>query len=116
MSKSKKCYSVYKEFVDAKGEKHTVLVYGELRLEHLNVRGRKVQLKCLNFGHAICSHNDEFNEEVGVKLAKKRFYCDPMCTFNHNFLNEDMVQAILNNEVDYIVNHLDKYLPKRKEA
>jgi len=111
-----KTYCVHQEFIDGNGEKHTVLVYGELELTNVNAKGRKVQLKCLNFGHAICSHDDTFDLEVGINLAKRRLYRDPLCTLNHNFLNEDMVMAVLKNEVNYIIGHLDKYLPKKKEA
>lgn len=113
MSKIKtKTYVHHKEFVDKKGNKRTVLVCGKLNLEHTPFG----QLKTLNFGHALCSPDDHFDLETGVKLAEKRLYRDPLITYNHNFLNEDMIAAILENEVEYIIENIEKYLPKKKEA
>ena len=112
-------YCVHKEFFDTLGHKHTVLVYGEVTQEKIDVEilpfiYQKKVIKSLNFGWAICSEEDEFNEEYGKHLAKKRFYHDVggLQTGNRNFLCDDMVLAILNNEVNYIISHIDKYVPE----
>lgn len=116
MAKIKK-YCVHKEFFDSLGIKHTVLVYGEVYKDKIKVDvlpfiSQTKIAKTLNMGWAICSEEDEFDEEVGINIAKRRFYqFGGLNTLNRNLLCDDMVLAILQNEVNYIITHIDKYLP-----
>lgn len=120
MSKNKervRGYSTHKEYFDEFGHKHTVLVYGEVTISKIDVEVlpfvyTSKMLKTFNMGWAICAEGDEFDEEYGKKLAKKRFYkyMGDLQTTNKNFLNDDMVMAILQNEVNYIIKHADKYV------
>jgi hypothetical protein len=112
-----KKYVTHREFFDENGHKHTVLVYAELSVIRLNVEilpyvYQKKMLKSLNMGWAICSEEDTFDVEIGIKLAKKRFYrhMGDLQTTNRNFLTDDMVEAIIQNEVNYIISHSDKYI------
>jgi hypothetical protein len=83
-----------------------ILVYGEMTER----KTRENSVKTLNMGWSICQTNyDEFDTEKGINLAKKRFE-KPLVTENGKFLTSDMVLAILKNELDYIENHIDKYL------
>ena len=65
-------------------------------------------------GFAICNSSDTFNINTGIKVAKKRFAKSPMTTQNGNFLTEDMLKAIVDNELNYILNNIDHVLAKTK--
>lgn len=68
--------------------------------------------KTFNMGWAICNGDDVFSEEVGETICRRRFSKSPMKTQNGRFLTKDMCQAIVDNEVDYIINHISEFLPK----
>ena len=112
-------YFSYDVFFDGNGQKHTVLVYGEIKSQKISSLSpykflKKRTLKSLNIGWAICSEEDEFDLDTGIKLAKKRLYKNlgDLFSFNRNFLTDDMVNAILKNEVNYIKSHIEKYISK----
>lgn len=67
-------------------------------------------VKEFNMGWAICDERDEFDREIGRRIAKKRFSKSPMKTQNGNFLTIDMCNAIVANECKYITEHIDKFL------
>lgn len=122
------------------GKRYIVAVYGELSetKEHdgicickvkTNRSGREInsvdtengniilcdektrsRLKTFNMGHAICAPEDVYSEDVAIKLCKKRFAKSPITTRNGNFLTIDMVTAIIENEVDYICEHINKFV------
>lgn len=68
--------------------------------------------KIFNMGWSICAECDTFNEDIGIKICKRRFNRSPIKTQNGRFLTTDMCQAIVNNEVEYIINHIESFLPK----
>ena len=141
MSKKLRRYHATREVIDSKNQKHTILVYGELlqtnddkgfilapitykkkdRNNIVSFDDKYVVLsrhndlrptREFNFGWAICDPNDEFDMATGVKLAKKRFSDSPMTTTDVRFFSDDMIAAILKNELNFIQEHLeDKYLP-----
>jgi len=124
-------------FVDKNGEKHIILVYGELtKTNHLNgVMVSKVKyvagdrriidfenepmiinstdsyssLKEFNFGWAICDPRDKFDEAKGIEFCKKRFGRTPLSTQEGKFLTDDMIEAILANEIEFLKN--EKLIP-----
>lgn len=120
MSKNKeriRPYCTHREYFDKLGHKHTVLVYAEVSVSKIDVEVFPYiyvtkQVKALNMGWSICSEDDVFAKEIGIKLAKKRFYKNmgELQTTNKNFLNDDMVNAIIENEVNYIISHPEKYI------
>ena len=72
--------------------------------------------KYFNMGWAICSPDDEYNEEIGIKIAKSRFLKSPLSTQSGTFLTNDMIDAILDNEIRFIQNNINKfYHPKDEE-
>lgn len=117
-------------FVDANGEKHVIYVYGELvKTNHLDgvlvanvkyVNGDKRIVDCtneeiilnhskshadvkeFNFGWAICDPRDAFDEKKAIKICKKRFGRTPLKTQEGKFLTDDMINAILENEIEYL--------------
>ena len=70
--------------------------------------------KIFNMGWSICAECDTFNEDTGIKICKRRFNRSPITTQNGRFLTTDMCQAIVNNEVEYIINHIESLLPKNE--
>ena len=137
-----KTYSVIKPVTDNNGRTYTIFVYGEVTennaLDGIEVRrvryhngsndieainesriyplwDNRSTEKVLNFGFAICAPEDDFNEEIGIKLAKKRFSRAPIRTQDCRFLKEDMVKAILNQTADYVAEHELQEAIKHKE-
>lgn len=62
-------------------------------------------------GFSICSPEDAFSETTAIKISKRRFG-KPMRTQNGCFLTSDMIEAILENEIKFIANHIERFLPK----
>jgi hypothetical protein len=121
------------------GKVRKIGIYGELTESHLITgyapvtftrKGRKIvstgepiivdkplrsPVKTFNMGWTICDERDEFSEEHLFKEGKKRFAKSPMTTQNGNFLTKDMVHAIMENEIVYISNHIEKFINKFKK-
>lgn len=127
------------------GEKCTVFVYGELNESGLidgfvlsrvamTRKGHVIReegdeyiywtaddnathapVKVFNMGYAICNEQDEFDENVGKRIAKRRFAKSPMKTQNGNFLTIDMCEAIVNNEAKYIAEHINNFVTCNKK-
>ena len=143
MSKKVRRYHAMREVFDSKNQKHTILVYGELTQTNdekgfilapitykkkdknnivslddkyvvLSRRNDLRPTREFNFGWAICSADDEFDLAKGAHLAEKRFSDSPMTTTDVRFFSDDMIAAILKNELDFIEEHLlEKYIPCR---
>lgn len=139
-----KNYSVTKTVKDDNGREYIIYVYGEVKetkeLDGIEVRRVRYQhgtgapvsvkpdeiiyrlgdnlspTKELNFGWAICSPDDVFDEAKGILLAKKRFSKAPIRTQDCRFLKEDMVLAILNQTADYVETHEFKDALKKYAA
>ena len=139
-----KNYSVTKTVKDDNGREYIIYVYGEVKetkeLDGIEVRRVRYQsgtgvpvsvepekmiyrlgdnlspTKELNFGWAICSPDDVFDEAKGILLAKKRFSKAPIRTQDCRFLKEDMVLAILNQTAEYVAEHEFKAAVKKYEA
>jgi len=135
MKKSLKKFSKVETF-----REHKILVYGELWEEgyvdglviqraKFSRDGRKVmdismdhedillnrpyiRTRYFNMGWAICSPEDKFDETVGIELCKKRFRKSPLKTETGLFLTKDMVNALIENEVNYIKKNWAKFAPK----
>ena len=139
-----KTYSVTKDVADKNGNIYKIFVYGEVvednALEGVEVRRVSYQhgskkvvsdstedsiilplgdncspVKKLNFGFAICAPEDEFNEEKGIEIARKRFSKSPITTQDCRFLKKDMVEAILNQTAEYVAEHELKNFFDRRE-
>ena len=72
-----------------------------------------------NMGWAICQKGDEFDVETGIRIARRRFSNSSLETQNGKWLNDDMCQAIIANELLYMEEHLNKFInaftPKEEE-
>lgn len=138
MNKKVKSYYHYESVTSGDGSSHTVLVYGEVSEDKFisgfapvtfTRKGRIIKsvgepvivnsefrspVKKFNMGFAICNSSDTFDVNTGIKVAKKRFAKSPMTTQNSSFLTEDMLKAIVDNELNYILNNIDHFLAKTK--
>ena len=66
-------------------------------------------------GYAICHPDDEFNEEIGINLAKRRIETDPIGTiesYNVTMLNDDQNEMMVLIELAHIIKNIDKYIGK----
>lgn len=143
MKKRRKTYLKTGHAYVGNGRNATILVYGELwetetvdgifvQRVGLSRDGKRIiecgsssvgvlgapyaKTKYFNMGWAICSPDDEYNEEIGIKIAKSRFLKSPLSTQSGTFLTNDMIDAILENEIRFIQNNLNKfYHPKDEE-
>lgn len=70
--------------------------------------------KEFNMGFAICSPSDNFDQDTAIKICKRRFK-DPLTTRNGRMLTPDMINAIMENELNYISGNIHLFLPKTKE-
>lgn len=133
----KNYYSLHGDAIDKNGVKHVVTVVGELICGHQKKdikwdtevvldpdRDKKVMGELsfsknvlhrkLTVGSAICCPVDEFNEEVGIKIAKSRIRkgddCGILETNSVTMLTPDQVMAILLNKLKWICDHIDMYI------
>lgn len=77
---------------------------------------RKVLERKFTLGMSVCAPTDEFDEEYGIKLAKKRiekgYNLGTVYTNDVTMLTKDACKAELDNKFRFISENLDKYLPK----
>lgn len=125
-----KTFKKTRTFENEDGSRHILLLYAELRevetlrgveirpveykrgsKEVTEVLGDVVNVKLddtfgtrkeFNYGWAVCSATDKYDEEKGIEIAKKRFAKSPLTTQTGTFLTDDMINAILDNEINYI--------------
>ena len=76
---------------------------------------RKILERKLTIGMAICAPSDKFDEEYGIKLAKKRIKqginLGTVYTNDVTMLTKDACEAELENKFKFISKNLEKYLP-----
>ena len=74
-------------------------------------------IKYLNIGYSIYNPNDEYDEKIGIKIAKHRARHTPFCSMVSDFrgeFDEETVQAITNVKLNYIVNNISKFINRKK--
>ena len=137
MSNKRRYYVTREVYDETFHEKHTILVYGELSqqntgrgfiiapitfnkkngeivdiYEHnvvMNPMNDNRPLRVFNFGWAICDAKDEFDLKEGIRVAKRRFSNSPMITTDSRFFSNDMINAILENELNFVESHLSEF-------
>lgn len=131
-----KFYSLYGTATDSNGEKHVVTVVGKFEqcrqrkmiedeinvavkpnsfvLGKLRYPSNKLLTRKLTLGLSICHPNDEFNQEFGIELAKKRIAngqtLGAIETNDVTMLTQDAVMGELFVKLQYIVKNIDKYI------
>ena len=71
--------------------------------------------KTLSIGYSICNPNDEFDANIGIKIATHRAKTSPFCHMTSDFngeFNKETIDAILKVKGDYIINNIDKFTLK----
>lgn len=137
MSKKVVFYHVYGKTKTDDGKEHVVTVVGkfeqlrekqefneEVDVEvvptkfvkgNLSYEVKQLKRK-LTLGVSICHPLDDFDEEVGVEIAKKRIEnrqdVGSIETSSVTMLTEDAIMAELLVKLNYIMEHIEDYLPK----
>lgn len=139
MSKTK-YFHLYANGVDSNGKNHVVTVVGKLEQTyfkkpiktkvpvevkpHVFINGeltysKKTLKRVLTVGVSICNPTDKFDEEEGIRVAKKRIEegkdAGKIETNDVTMLTEDLILAELLGKLTYITDNIDKYLPQEKE-
>lgn len=72
----------------------------------------------LYIGISICNPNDEFNEEIGKKIAlgKTKSYIPKLVATEPGIINNALVQALIKQEVTFIKNNPGKFIAGYDEA
>lgn len=131
-----KFYSMYGTAVDQYGEEHIVTIVGEFIQEkvetcitkEVNVEDEfkpnkytkgiltyptKTKTRTLTYAVSICHPDDEFDEEIGIELAKRRIYKKPLgllMTPLVTTLCDDQIKLILFGELNYVINNIDRFI------
>lgn len=74
--------------------------------------------RTLRMGYAIYSPEDEYDEERGIRIARKRSRTSPFCHMESSFsgeFNEATVIALMDVKADYIKNNLDKFIKRSQK-
>lgn len=106
---------VYKadSFVDYEGKEHKLIMAAVSRpvndivvTENNNAKEIK---KVLSIGVSICSPEDKFNENIGMKIAYSKAISDKclikMYVLSPGMINTQMVDALMQQELSYIKNN-----------
>lgn len=111
-------YSTFGVATDANGEKHMVTVVGRFKRyrekRQENQPFRKI-VRELTLGYSICHPDDEFNQEIGENIAKRRLVKQPIGTvksYDITMLDSITCDLLVKNELSHIVKNIDKYIKK----
>ena len=72
--------------------------------------------KMLKISYAICSKDDEFSINEGLKICRSRIEKNPMCSMFSEFdgdFDKKTVSAILKAKTEYITAHRNRFVNKR---
>lgn len=123
-----KIYTAYGTATDKNGVDHVVTVVGELTKERKSIfevtqvshnqeltTHRRITERKLTFGHSICNPEDEFNEEEGIRVAKRRVRKNPngsLYSTDTTMLTEDACNMYVIHKLMYIIQHIDKFIER----
>jgi hypothetical protein len=130
-----KYYHVFGRVKDEEGQEHVVTVVGKLeQLREKKEFNEEVEVEVvptkfvkgnlsynvkqfkrkLTLGVSICHPLDDFDEEVGVEIAKKRIEnrqdVGSIETSSVTMLTEDAIMAELLVKLNYIMEHIEEYI------
>ena len=91
------------EFVDYLGKEHKIVICGLLLTESNYFD------KVLSIGYSICNPNDEFNLDLGKKIALSRAqnYDRIISTNTPGILNNNLIDFILKSDLDFYKSNPD---------
>jgi hypothetical protein len=131
-----KYFSMWQKATDKDGQDHYVTVVGQLVQTReremvqevvpveindntfvdgvLTYPSKKLLKKTLTLGVSICHPKDEFDKEVGFKIAKARILkgntIGSLQTSGITMLTEDAIMAEIYTKLTYISDNIDKYI------
>lgn len=127
-----KFFTFSKAFNDSDGKMRIVTIVGKLeKIADSSTRStethptptttvftfedKKDYLRKLTYAFSICHPDDfeNFNEEVGARIAKRRIERNPlgeMWSKKITTLTKQQVEVILKGELDYIGENVDKFI------
>ena len=133
-----KFYHLNLDAFDSEKVKHTITVVGKLEQKYVKeevnadvpveihegkvVRGnltfnKRTLDRRFTVAYAICSPEDEFDEQKGIEIAKKRIEkgddIGTVMTNNVTMLTEDLCYYELLGKISYIAKNIDKYIKKK---
>lgn len=83
------------------------------KITTVGVVEKTYNMKRLSIGYAICSPEDEFNLEYGIKLATNRAKTNSFGTMYSAFggeFNTETVSSIIKAKGDYIARNIEKFV------
>lgn len=110
----KKPQTMTKVYDAADGVKVTMVAVVEVEdscFEDLMFYGMKS--KTLRIGASFYNPTDEYNEEIGFKMARHRAYENPFCEISARFLgefNDITVEAIMDAKAKYIIENIGNFI------
>ena len=133
---SKKIFSMHDTALDKEGVQHEVTIVGvytnknehECKGKEVNIEledgkivqgfltiPKKQRMRTLRYAYAICNPEDKFDEQEGIKIATKRTKTNPLGELKTHFITslcKDQIEHILQGELKYIINNIDKFIEK----
>lgn len=132
-----KYFSMYASCKDSKKQKHIVTVVGKLEQTRerevlqeevpvevkkgsfvqgvLTYPSNKLLNRTLTLGMSICHPTDNFDEELGVEIAKKRIEkgktLGKLSTSDVTMLTDDAVMGEIVVKLNHVCENIEKYLP-----
>lgn len=104
--------SKIKKFTDFTGAERTFVIVGVSRIVD--------NIKILSIGLSICHPDDEFDTNIGFKVAYQKAINSKnnlvIKTPSFGMVNTKMVDLILDQQADYFINNPESYLKGYKEA
>lgn len=127
-----KVYKMFGKAIDSNGLEHIVTIVGEftkskdetLVSKECQVNGidgcvafipLKNTIRTLRYAISICHTDDlsNYDENLGVKLAKKRLKTRPLGELTTKFktsLCDDQIKLILFGELKHVMDNIDKFI------
>lgn len=106
--------SYVKKVYDApNGYKLTLVGFTTLQPKFNWNTGEDYKVKFLYVGHSICNPNDNFDDYLGFKLARRRALTKPFVHMSSRFtgeFNKETIEAIMDAKASYIINNFDKFI------
>lgn len=109
------------KFVDYTGKEHQFVIAG-VKIPLKETPGVEYNKELVNYalgiGVAICNPIDTFDEKIGTLKALGRAYkyVPTIYTQFSGQLGDNIIKAILQQEIEYIQNHPEKYIGGYLEA
>lgn len=131
---------MHRTCTDKSGDSHDVTVVGEFSQKRLNqyieedctvmdnhrvlpatlLFSKKLMTRSLTMGMSICHPTDDFDEEIGITVARRRIKdgndIGTLYTHDVTMLTKDQIMSHIKCKLDYICEHIDEYIERLQKA